>query len=229
MRLFLYDYGRKKKMKRTLLFILIFLLSSRVGIYADDSIQVELDGTLIAFDTAPIVKNGTTLVPLRAIFEALGASVEWNGETKTVTSQLEDVIITLKIDEVVAYKNGVEMILAQPAQVVDNRTLVPVRFIAESFGLEVAWNGETNTVIIHSNKTLLENEENKYFDDEVPIDEVPSEEVDRREELRRIDTNNNGKVTIAEAEAAGYEMPIYSDHWLYQYMTDRDGDGVVGE
>ncbi len=47
--------------------------------------------------------------------------------------------------------------------------------------------------------------------------------------LASIDTNGNGKVTIAEAEAAGYAMPIHSDHWLYQYMHDADGDGMVGE
>lgn len=50
-----------------------------------------------------------------------------------------------------------------------------------------------------------------------------------KHDLSSVDTNGNGKVTIAEAKAAGYSMPIYSDHWLYQYMDDRDGDGVVGE
>lgn len=50
-----------------------------------------------------------------------------------------------------------------------------------------------------------------------------------QEELERIDTNGNGKVTIAEAKAAGYKMPIYKDNWLYKYMDDRDGDGMVGE
>lgn len=49
------------------------------------------------------------------------------------------------------------------------------------------------------------------------------------EDLSSVDTNGNGKVTIAEAKAAGYSMPIYSDHWLYKYMDDRDGDGMVGE
>lgn len=48
-------------------------------------------------------------------------------------------------------------------------------------------------------------------------------------DLSAVDANGNGKVTIAEAKAAGYTMPIYSDHWLYPYMDDRDGDGVVGE
>lgn len=48
-------------------------------------------------------------------------------------------------------------------------------------------------------------------------------------DLSAVDVNGNGKVTIAEAKAAGYKMPIYSDHWLYPYMDDRDGDGRVGE
>lgn len=48
-------------------------------------------------------------------------------------------------------------------------------------------------------------------------------------ELAKVDTNGNGQVTIKEAKAAGYSMPIYSDHWLYKYMDDRDGDGMVGE
>lgn len=48
-------------------------------------------------------------------------------------------------------------------------------------------------------------------------------------DLSRVDTNGDGKVTIKEAKAAGYKMPITSDHWLYKYMDDRDGDGMVGE
>jgi hypothetical protein len=47
--------------------------------------------------------------------------------------------------------------------------------------------------------------------------------------LKKVDTNGNGQVTIAEAKAAGYKMPISKNHWLYQYMDDRDGDGLVGE
>lgn len=47
--------------------------------------------------------------------------------------------------------------------------------------------------------------------------------------ISSVDTNGNGKVTIAEAKAAGFSMPIYKDHWLYKYMDDRDGDGMVGE
>jgi len=55
------------------------------------------------------------------------------------------------------------------------------------------------------------------------------DDFNEAEELQRIDTNGNGTVTIAEAEAAGFKMPITSDFWLYKYMTDRDHDGMVGE
>jgi hypothetical protein len=48
-------------------------------------------------------------------------------------------------------------------------------------------------------------------------------------DISKIDTNGNGKVSIKEAKAAGFKMPITSDHWLYQYMTDADGDCKVGE
>jgi hypothetical protein len=53
--------------------------------------------------------------------------------------------------------------------------------------------------------------------------------IDSNHDIDKIDTNHNGKVTIAEAKAAGYKMPITKNDWLYQYMEDRDGDGYVGE
>ncbi len=53
--------------------------------------------------------------------------------------------------------------------------------------------------------------------------------VNEQGDLASVDTNGDGKVTISEAKKAGYKMPIKSDHWLYIYMDDRDGDGMVGE
>ncbi len=64
---------------------------------------------------------------------------------------------------------------------------------------------------------------------QAPKKENEKDAVKAENDISKIDTNGNGKVTIAEAKAAGYKMPIYSDHWLYQYMDDRDGDGMVGE
>lgn len=58
---------------------------------------------------------------------------------------------------------------------------------------------------------------------------VNTGKLNEAEKLRKVDTNGNGKVTIAEAKTAGFSMPISSNHWLYKYMDDRDNDGMVGE
>lgn len=63
----------------------------------------------------------------------------------------------------------------------------------------------------------------------VEVKDVDDSDIDIKKELAKIDTNNDGTITIAEAEAAGYSMPIKKDFWLYKYMSDRDGDGQVGE
>ncbi len=68
--------------------------------------------------------------------------------------------------------------------------------------------------------------------EEVPVVETVVEEAPVETEINdvtTVDTNGNGQVTIQEAKDAGFSMPIYSDHWLYPYMIDRDGDGMVGE
>ncbi len=80
---------------------------------------------------------------------------------------------------------------------------------------------------------IVDDFENKNPEETVNAVEESSagvvEKEDVGQDLSGIDTNGNGIVTIKEAEAAGYAMPIKSDHWLYQYMKDNDGDGMVGE
>ena len=78
------------------------------------------------------------------------------------------------------------------------------------------------------NATIEKQEDKKEQVITDKADEADSSK-NEKEELSKVDTNGNGQVTIAEAKAAGYRMPIYSDHWLYKYMDDRDHDGMVGE
>ena len=114
-------------------------------------VSVKLDGETLAFEQPPVIIEGRTLVPLRAIFEALGATVEWNGETKTVTSTKGDVTIKLAIGSNVLNKNDESVELDVPAQIVgEGYTMVPARAIAESFGVTVDWDDATKTVVLTS-------------------------------------------------------------------------------
>jgi hypothetical protein len=113
-----------------------------------DNITVLVNGTAVIFDQPPIIENGRTLVPLRAIFEALGAKVDWNQSTQTVTAIRGDTTVTLTIGSNTLNRNGEQVTLDVPAQLVGGRTLVPARAVAESFGAKVEWDAGTRTVTI---------------------------------------------------------------------------------
>ena len=104
---------------------------------------------VITLDVPAQKINDRTLVPLRAIFEALGAQVDWDEATQTVTSTRNDITITLTIDSDKLYRNDEVITLDVPAQKINDRTLVPVRAISESFGCQVDWDEEAQLVTIH--------------------------------------------------------------------------------
>ncbi len=136
-------------MKKTVIAAAIMAVSV-VNVSAENEITVTVNGSSVAFDQPPVIENDRTLVPLRAIFEALGAEVDWNDETRTVTAEKNDVKISLTIDN--AYmKVGEENVkLDTPAKIINDRTMVPVRAISEAFMCDVQWDGDTRQVIITS-------------------------------------------------------------------------------
>lgn len=143
-------------MKRLFIAIGIFVLCLAFSISAVPNVDastssptVMLDGNLLSFDIPPIIENGRTLVPLRAIFEALGAEVIWDATTQTVTAEKGNTKITLNIGGA-AYKNGQFVQLEVPAKIVAGRTLVPLRFVSEALGCDVGWNGLTQVINIES-------------------------------------------------------------------------------
>ncbi len=124
-------------------------------------IQLNMNGQYLYSDADPIIVNGRTLVPLRVISEANQAEVEWddNSRTVTVTRRNEagaDLKIIISIDSVEArIQRGVlvqERILDVPARIINNRTMVPVRFICETLGLDVYWDGENRIVYLSQNR-----------------------------------------------------------------------------
>ncbi len=115
--------------------------------------QVVLDGNKLQFDVDPVIENGRTLVPLRAIFEALGATVDWDDSTRTVTASKGSTKIVLTIGSNQATVNGKVYTLEVPARIINNRTLVPLRFIGEAFEEQVDWDGSTSTITITTPST----------------------------------------------------------------------------
>ena len=117
--------------------------------YPKDKVKVTVNGNHVSFDEAPVIKNGRTLVPLRAIFEKLGADVNWDENTKTITASRSGVNVKLQIDSNVMDVNGyLKKELEVSATIINSRTFVPVRAISEAFSCNVEWDDGTRTVII---------------------------------------------------------------------------------
>ena len=140
-------------MKRLLCFLITLLvLVSGITVLAEEpNIEVLVDSEFLQFtDQPPVMRNDRVLVPLRAIFEALGARVYYDDETKLITAKRNLTTIELTVGSDKLYVNGVETIIDTPAFVQNGRTLVPVRAVSEALGVTVDWDEETPCVIISS-------------------------------------------------------------------------------
>lgn len=117
----------------------------------EQPIKVLVNGVEVEFaDAEPFIEDDRTLVPMRAIFEALGAEVTWDDETKTVVSYdpISEVSITMQIGSNTMFVDETPVELDVPAKIVNDRTVVPVRAIAEGMNSLVDWNAEERLVIV---------------------------------------------------------------------------------
>nr|WP_245251998.1 copper amine oxidase N-terminal domain-containing protein [Paenibacillus sediminis] len=128
--------------------VLVISLILQTPVTAARAISIYIDGVKLSTDQAPIMVQGRTLLPLRAIFEALNAQVLWNQQTKIVTAIKDDTTIVLKIGSNTATINNSIVSLDVPAQSVNGRTMIPVRFVSEALGEEVNWNSAAQSVYI---------------------------------------------------------------------------------
>ncbi len=142
--------------KRILSMLVVMLFTFNVQcVLANDEITVLVDGEQVEFDVAPIAENGRILVPARAIFEKLGADVKWSQEAQGVYAEKKDISVSLWLDYPEFLKNGLLYSLDVPVKVVNNRTLVPLRAVAEAFDCKVMWDEVSKTVSITSPKELF--------------------------------------------------------------------------
>ena len=109
---------------------------------------MSFNNKLSKLDTAPIIKNKRTFVPIRCIFEVLDAQVLWLPSTKTIIINKDNDTVSLQINNKIAYKNDTPINLDVAPFIKDNRTFVPLRFISEVFGADVEWIEHTQEIII---------------------------------------------------------------------------------
>lgn len=100
------------------------------------------------FDTPPVILQGRTLVPVRAITESLGASVTWYPSDRKVLIERDIKKIILYINNNSVMANGKEKTIDVPAKIFSNRTYVPLRFVVEEYGLEIEYDSETGIITI---------------------------------------------------------------------------------
>lgn len=119
-------------------------------IHKEKAITVTLNNDEIQFDQEPIIKDDRTLVPMRAIFEAMGCDVYWDEEYQEVDVwQGDENVMTLWVDDNEMWTPNGNVMLDVPPQIVNDRTLVPVRAISESMGAKVEWDGDLRLVNIY--------------------------------------------------------------------------------
>lgn len=191
-------------MKRIIAFVTVVIFFS-LALFAFAAelppVTVTLDGQVVDCDSygqeATIVE-GRTLVPLRAIFEALGASVEWDAKNYVVTSTLNEITIRLRIGENFLLKNGQAIMLDVPAMLMNDRTMIPVRAVTEAFGMKVDWIDETRTVVLLTGKYKRGIRSDKVYYGEwlnfnyyIPEDCVFADEIILFEEMGVVSDVNN--------------------------------------
>lgn len=115
---------------------------------SNTDVKVKISGNRVHFDQEPVIYNDRTMVPMRKIFEELGADVSWDSSTKTASGTRGDRTVEISVGSNKMYVNNKEITLDAPSFILADRTLVPVRAIAEGMGCNVYWISSSSTVTI---------------------------------------------------------------------------------
>ncbi len=176
----------KKLTKLILIITMAVACFSFTAFASEGEIGVYVNSAELEFDVSPAIIEGRTMVPVRAIFEALGAEVEWEQSTKTVTATRDELTIKLTIGDKAIYVGGDKKELDVPALIIDGRTLVPARAVSEAFGADVQWNAKYREVYVNEYSdsykelvSLIKEKGEKYSENEecYELQYVPSEKI----------------------------------------------------
>lgn len=148
------------------LFLLFVLCLIGTTVFADEVISLQVGSSVMTVngvdkeidsgkETAPVIINNRTFLPVRSIIEEIGGDVSWNENAKEITLSYNSNTIILNIDNTTAYLNNQSHTLDSAPVIINNRVFLPIRFIAESFDFDVEWNEADNKIIITKSDIVL--------------------------------------------------------------------------
>lgn len=149
---------KEKKMRSIYAFlvaVLLFGLLPAQGHAQDNSIHVILDGKELVFPAAPQIQNGLTLVPFRALFEAVKMDVAWDQDSQTITAQGNDKELKLHIGDALVQANGQSVELETPPQLIEGVAYVPLRFVGEALDYLVDYQNDNGSIRISLRPSVL--------------------------------------------------------------------------
>ncbi|MGG1518755.1 copper amine oxidase N-terminal domain-containing protein [Paenibacillus oryzisoli] len=216
--------------------------------YAEDGITVKIDNVVQVFEQSPVIENGSTLVPVRAIFEKFGAKVEYrevNQFTKEVSITQGEKFITLTLDFSSAilgtYKNGIgysdkTLKMEVAPKIINNTTMIPLRFASENLGGKVLWDGTTRTIHIYTNpqdpSIAKQSEEIKQNEQ---VANKKQEEEKNKEALSKPNDKNGQLIQVGDRvrfsffygevqKVDGGRIQVYWDSKDDLWLKDKDVD-----
>ncbi|MDD3021252.1 MAG: copper amine oxidase N-terminal domain-containing protein [Alphaproteobacteria bacterium] len=166
-------------------------------------------------NVTPIIRNETTMIPVRVMVEAFGGAVNYDATTKTVTCTYEDTVVTMVINSKTAVVNGTATEITEPATVINGRTMIPLRFLAEAFGAEVEWTGVDGIIKVWrpSDDPFASS---RYYDQRTGISRIHDKELSYYYDCKQSTT-----ITVGTGIFDGREFPTrtISPGGNYSYLT----------
>ena len=232
----------RNDMKRILcaFLVLVVCLSVLAGAESTKPVNVNLNGKEVNcawYGQPATIVDGRTMVPLRAIFEALGADVIWDGGTRTVFAAKDGDVVELTVGRAELVKNKAIVPVDVPALIMNDRTLVPARAVAEAFGVFVEWDAASRTVLLTSADTSSEISRTGKI--ESPMDEQLAygkfyfgmtmqecwDAVGQDEGQKELLSNTDGinEIHIAYHNKESIEL-LFTDNYLFMVSVLSDGE-----
>lgn len=182
------------------------------------------------YGTFPLIENGRTVVPIRAVAENLGGSVEWNNDTQTIEIYRGKNRVLFTVNSEIAYLNDEEYILDSPPIIINERTFVPIRFVSEGLGFDVEWNENLQQITIRTKNAVNEEAGTAATYKSAEEAKVMTNGTEQEENMIDIILNINGKNfsaklydndaahSFAENLPVTYSMSELNGNEKYYYM-----------